>query len=766
MKKAFLPLAVSLLLPMYVAASQDNHTLSDAVPPSDTNTTPSFQQLLEMKNNAQKSTSIQGQSNDVNVQRILVFYQPSYADKFGIDVIHKRIEKSILNDYQNVAGEGRLIEIVDILPLTSVSDTLPYGDRIDLSGDLVQLGYNYINDFFPDIYDILGVGLDENKPEGQLTLKHEPDLVTIFRDRRPDEGGLLGLGVVTGRNTLIFDSGSGISTPDEYNVLTVLVPHEFGHNHGLSHELNATNLDDGSSPVDESGNYTFNHATQCGDAVTLMWSTLSDTTEVLDFYSSPEKYHKGEVCGRYPDNVLSLNGAYNQWYYDLYYEHAFSKSASSIPAPGSKVSFLEDSLSVSESEGKFTFNVVREGDLSKEAHVYVRVTDNGAASYPEDVIDYKAKAFFGVGESNAEITFAVMQDMLEENSEVLELELVYPFNTSDSSETLQVRINDSFVPIESRGVVSLVPPSVPVVEGGVGYIEFERVGGSKGDILISLRPEYYLFEDTGLTAHETEVGAHFTTTEGRDYLMPNSLVVFRDGQKTLRVPVQTLDDLDPEPIEGLTLTLASLSGDVIEVKENTNGAMLISDDDAERAGVIAIESDTLDINESDKDINFKVFRDLDFEGGVPFDVIIKVNFTGGIEPQVIKLRNSFEEKFDYDPIQDGAAEQGGYEAVKYFTHELRATPLYYGDYTVEVSVVSLIDNGLVDPDKNRLVFNVQNDKNPPLSENTYPSKKGESGGTMNIVYLLAIGAVVGFRARKKSKKKGVKRILIGYAFSR
>lgn len=740
MKKKFLPLILSAMLPVFASASQ-NELVLDVLPPLDGQKILSLQEILKAK----QDKMFVGQSQADRVQKILVFYQPSYADKYGIDLVHKRIEKSILSDYQKVAGEGRVIEIVDILPLESVSNSLPYENRVDQSGDLVQLGYNYKNTGINGIYNILEVPLDESKYEGQQTLKYQPDLVTIFRERRPDEVSLLGIARLLGVNSLMFDGGSGLSEPDKNNQLTTIVPHELGHNHGLGHELDADE-----TSIGDLGAYTANHAAQCGDAVTLMWSTLSETTEVLGLYSSPDKLHKGEACG-YSGDWVSENGAFNQYYYDFYYESFFSKEKLDAT---STVSFLESDLSIYESDGKFSFSVVREGDLSLESHVYVRVTDGGTAKYPKDVIDYKKKVFFGVGEGVAQASFTIMQDMLDESSEMLELELVYPFNASESGDKLLVRINNSFISPEDRGEVSLVSSGEPVEEGGVGYIEFERTGGDKGDVLISLRPEYHLFEDTGLSLHKTIVYADYDATEGNDYIMPSTHVVLRDGQRSVKVTVQTLDDYDPEPVEGITLSIDSLSGDELKIEDGLDAALLISDNDAERGGVIAIESDELDVSESGKHIGFEVFRDLNFEGGVYFDLLITTKHAGGDD--VVRLSSSFEERSlsleDLEEfLETGNLAEGMYEAVKLFTYQLPGVYEEYGDYTIEVTVINMINSKFVDPDKSKIVFNVKNDTKSLVSKNIQP--KSSEGGSMNIVYLLVTFAVAGFRIRKKLQKK-------------
>jgi len=749
MKKAILALAVSASFCFSSTAVERVYSFAgDMLVPENGVETPSVEQIKEHK----ERSKLVAQSITERVQRILVFYQPSYADKFGVDVIHKRIEKAILTDYQKVAGEGRIIEIVDILPITSVDNAIPYGNRVDLSGDIVTYGNNWVNALLLGLYNILDVPIDDETDEGKEYLKYSPDLVVMFRERRPDEGNMLGEAWVGGVNSVVFDSGTGLTTPEKKNLLSSVVPHEIGHNHVLRHEVVSEE-----GEIDTSGNYSSNHAAQCGDAVTLMWSTAGDSIENLGFYSSPYKYHKGEACGYEPDSDGKLNGAFNRDYYDYYFDNVHSSLSTSINTPNSEVSFSTSSISVSESDGRFTLFLERNGDISGEAHVYVRVTDQGTAKFPEDVIQYKQKATFEPGETQASVTFDVMQDMLDENYEALELELVYPYNVVTSSKNINVHISDSYISPEERGEVVLKSPTDSVIEGQVGFIEFSRVGGSKGDVLISLRPEYYLFEDTGLDLHEKVVSAKHSATEGRDYIMPSTHVVLRDGETTLRVPVQTLDDLDPETKEGIEISVAPLSGDSIDIEDGNNGALLISDDDAARAGVIAIEADILEVNESDGSLDFTVFRDLDFEGNVPFEITITIKYGNGEPPIVAKLLSSFQEDPNAVIVEDlpegednnTDVDEGKYEAIKYFSHQIRKTQKSYGSYTVEVAITNLIENGLVDSEKSSVVFTVIDDSNPLTSSQPYPVKAEKSGGAMNIVYLLACLAVIGFRRKKK-----------------
>lgn len=748
MKKALLTLALASIAANVVIASQTHDLSNDALPPLIEENAFSLQELKEKKRTLESRLS--GQSEDDKlVQRILVFYQPSYADKFGEDVIHSRIEKAVLKDYQKVVGSYRNIEILDIVPLTSVPNYLPFQDRIDLSGDTVSLGYNHENVLEEGIFNILDVPITEGTPERALVEYYKPELVTIFRERRVDEDKLLGQARLSSTNSVIFDSGTGLLTPELDNLLSTTVPHEFGHNHFLKHEVGA---DEDGDKVDAYGRYTSNHATQCGDAVTLMWSVVGDSVEALDFYSSPDKHHKGEQCGYLPDQEGTLNGAENQEYFDLYFKFLHSQNESDILKPNNELSFVNSSFSVSESDGFFMLEVKREGDVSESAHVYVRSTGRGAASYPEDVIQYKVKADFSPGQSTATVRFDVMQDALDESSEVIELEMVYPFGTGISSGKASVRINDSFISPEERGVVTLLKPLVSFVEGEVGYIEFGRTQGSKGDVLISLLTDYHLIEDTGLELFEKKVSHSFRATESRDFIMPAKYVVMRDGETSLRVPVQTLDDLDPEAIEGIAMSFESLSGDEVIIESKDSGALLISDDDAARAGILAIEADELTIKESDGAIDFTVFRDLGFEGGVPFEVEITIDYGKG-KKSVLKLLSVFDLKpessnFVIEDEEDGdsaQAKEGRYEAIKYFTHNINPTSGVNEDYTVTVRVNNLIENGLVDPSKNEIIFTVIDDKGALIS-----SSEGQNGGgSMNIVYLLVIISVAWFHRSKK-----------------
>ena len=66
------------------------------------------------------------------------------------------------------------------------------------------------------------------------------------------------------------------------------------------------------------------------------------------------------------------------------------------------------------------------------------------------------------------------------------------------------------------------------------------------------------------------------------------------------------------------------------------------------------------------------------------------------------------------------------------------------DYTVTVGVNNLVDNGLVDPEKSEVVFTIEDDGGAFISN--YEGQNG--GGSMNIVYLLVIGAVAWFRRSK------------------
>jgi hypothetical protein len=763
MKKALLSLSVSAQLALFAmtanaSVANDENTLptssteynfkGDSLPPLSGASSLPYLELLEKKRI--KESLVSGQADADTVQRILVFYQPSYADKFGLDVIHQRIENSVLRDYQYVAGDTRTIKIVDILPLTSVPDNLPYEDRYDQSGDLISLGYNYNNAGEGDIFNILDVPLDEDRPESVLMGKYAPDLVMIFRDRRPEESSVLGLARVTGVNSLIFDSGTNLINPSEDNLLTQTVSHELGHNHGLSHEVSGDETEVGSD-----GEYTSNHATQCGDAVTVMWSTAGGY-DAVKFYSSPDKYHKGEVCGYEGGQGDVLNGADNQSYFDLYMEYAHSWSNTMFDSPDNAVSFIDDNLSIGEDEGSFTITLTRTGDLNEEAHVYVRAAADSEAKYPQDIQQYKQQAYFAAGESEAQVTFDLVYDNLDEGTEQLLLELVYPYLTDATEEQLTVKVLNRFIPEEDRGQIWLKTP-MSVAEGEVGYIEFARDADSVGDVVVSLRPDYHLFEDTGLELFEDQVSDANPAVEGIDYIMPSSVVLMKQGETSLRVPVETMDDLDPELTEGISMSFSTLTGDDVLFEDSSKGAMLIEDDDAVLAGTLAIEfnGEGETIEESDGYLDFTVYRDMSDEGGIPFSVSIAVDYGSDIPPIETTLYSSFEERMDYEEVYDEngdliESDAGKYEAVKYFTHSLAKTPVEYGDYKVKVTLTNLLEDGLVDELKSSIEFKVINNYDSGSLNGSSPlvNKEQSGGGSINIAYLLVLLGFAGMRRKK------------------
>ena len=65
------------------------------------------------------------------------------------------------------------------------------------------------------------------------------------------------------------------------------------------------------------------------------------------------------------------------------------------------------------------------------------------------------------------------------------------------------------------------------------------------------------------------------------------------------------------------------------------------------------------------------------------------------------------------------------------------------------SVVNLVDNGLVDPTKGSVTFTVKNNRSPLYTASPNLEPSGTGGGSMNIVYLLGMLLLAGFRVKKK-----------------
>lgn len=586
-------------------------------------------------NNRAKAQFSLRNNEDFPQVELVVFYQPSYAATYGEYAMHKRIPIFVdtLNEAISAHGlEGYKVVIKDVVPVKSVPDSVSYTDVLDKDGNVIQDGADYLFSLsaLNEMSLVSGKWI-ENHEYQVYQEKWSADLVLYMREKRQDDGTLLGLAGIGGESSSALDDGGDPS-------LYTAVAHELGHNFGMNHEEEKANV----GP-------DYARAWKCGGKNTIMYSASSPESTVRHF-SDPSLMNGNENCG---DESIAYNAKVLT---DNYMTIAQRRSG--LVADG-VVNFVSSSFSGNESEG-ITLHLERSGDASESASVKV-FAENGSAVWGEDFSNAFVLAEFPEGSSKASVVFPVINDGGTEGVEEFKVHLHYPYKLSVGDlASATARLLDG----NNSGIGGMLSISAPneLNEGQKGTLLISRNGGV-GEIIVNVTTG----SDSALP--------------GVDYVPINKQLVFAEGEVEKSVEFIASDDLSAEVTEVVEVTISS-PNEGVTYSPNIASISVI-DDDAVGVGAFEIRSGDNKVQENIGNVPVVISRKGGFDA---VDLEVEIDVKGVKTSLPISFLKDESEKSILINISDNAIDEPDYE-LKLTLNSKDGTAI-----TVNEFVLVVIDN--------------------------------------------------------------------------
>ncbi|HEY9690604.1 MAG TPA: Calx-beta domain-containing protein [Oculatellaceae cyanobacterium] len=270
------------------------------------------------------------------------------------------------------------------------------------------------------------------------------------------------------------------------------------------------------------------------------------------------------------------------------------------------LSFSSPQFSVSEDGTQTTaVTINRIGNSTGAVSVTLNLS-NGSAIAPADYNNTPITVNFANGEISKTVNIPLVNDPQFEPDETINLSLSNPTGgaTLGTQTTAQLTIinDDALQP----GTVSFNTANYTVNENGTANINLIRIGGSDGEITVTLTP------------------TNGTATAGSDYNNSPISVTFVNGQTSRAVTIPLIDDSNYEPNETVNLTLNNPTGGASLGTQKT-ATLNIVDNDAV-PGIIQFSNASYSINENGTPVTAVT---LTRTGGNDGAVSARLNLTNG-----------------------------------------------------------------------------------------------------------------------------------------
>jgi hypothetical protein len=490
--------------------------------------------------------------SSTTVADVVIFYQPTFAAKYGKREAFKRVSAwvDLANRSYALHGHDYALNVSDIVPVTSVSDDVPWKNVVDEDGNIIQDGADYL---------FSGAVLNAGSAEYDIyQQKWKADFVVYVREQREGDYSLGSAGI-GGESSTVLDNDTD---PDRHSTLA----HEVGHNLGMNHE-------NGNAIAGPE----YARAWECGGQRTIMYSSSSRTSSDRH-YSSPELSNGGEVCG----NDETANNA-------RILEENFVQATQRRPGVESlgTVTFEQASFNGDEESG-VTITLVRDGDLTEASSVKVFAEDE-TAMLGQDYTETYVLAEFEDGSTTTTVTYPIIKDGESEGAETFTVHLRFPYKMSLSDSNLAtISITDN-AEVGNAGLFS-ISGATELNEGGVGEFIVTRTGGV-GEAVLNIQ------------------AINSSANSGQDFVELNEDVVFTEGEVQKTISLVTIADTIAETDESLTIEISSTSTTAEYDVQSINVTIL--DDDVvvtPEVGTFALSASETTISESAGSIVINVVR--------------------------------------------------------------------------------------------------------------------------------------------------------------
>lgn len=497
----------------------------------------------------------------VKTAELVVFYQPSYLTYFNEYEMYRRVETFVESLNTSMGKHGLTdfkVEVSDIVPVTSVPDSLPYDDKKDENGEIIQDGAGYLfSNVVLNEFSVVDGEWVENPEYKIYQQKWKGDLVLYLRERRADND-VLGYASLGGELSTVFDE-----TVVAENSL--VLAHEIGHNLNLNHE-----------EAEASQGPEYARAWECGGKRTIMYSSSPYGEAAAGHFSDPSLSIDGEACGDeetgYNAKVISETFV------------ATTQRREGVAKSGT-VEFADTAITGNESEG-IQFTLVRAGDTTEPASVKV-LAENGDAVYGEDFIDAFVIAEFAAGEAEVSVTYPMVADADEEGIESLQIYLDYGYKLDIGEQSVaDVSLLDGDV-TGAGGMVSITGDNV-VEEGQSLTLTVSRNGGV-GEIVVNViteTPDAY---------------------PGVDYVSLDERLTFAEGEVEKQVTFESVQDTDIEPSKLVYVKVSSPNTGVTYSPDSL--AITLLSDDMAGAGFFYIAPEVESVAEDAGTVDVVISRE-------------------------------------------------------------------------------------------------------------------------------------------------------------
>ncbi|MBE8233242.1 MAG: hypothetical protein HAW67_05850 [Endozoicomonadaceae bacterium] len=265
--------------------------------------------------------------------------------------------------------------------------------------------------------------LNQIPRDSQLLLKTGSDIYSWGRLPEPEyndgaDSEICGIG--GGAYSLLMLESDSVNRTRCQGTLTHEIGHGLNASHNEGHQATGTR-------------WARARAVPCGDANTIMH--YANASNRLDKFSSPNLQVNGEVCG----NEVSADNARQ-----VELSVPFASNYRPTMKVYGDVWFANGDIDVSENDDSVTFNLQRNGDLTKPTTVKVFI-DNGYTLLASDFIEVA----FSSGESAKALTLNVINNDSTAANPELTASLVLPLQlslTDDKNEVTVVITNDDTPP--------------------------------------------------------------------------------------------------------------------------------------------------------------------------------------------------------------------------------------------------------------------------------------------------------------------------------